>query len=184
MNPLNMLRGWDAGVAAAANQRAGNLGNAAGDAALAYQKAALERLQGRDPASVADEIGGLYHRMGRMTPKEGSREAVIQGILNDAAGRVPVAEGKSLDSRQIAALLDDAQRNDVQRYMVEQRGPGLKSQALEALAGLNRTMARDDWQGGLARTGLYSGAVGGGTAGAAGLLALIDYLQGGSQPEA
>jgi hypothetical protein len=182
MNPLQILRGMDSGLAAGSLQRSDSLDKARAEAALAYQQAQLEKLQGRTPESMADQIGQLYYQAQRSKPAEGGQDAAMQALLNEAAKRVAVAEGQKLDSRQIAAQLQAPEMDQLQRYIVERGGGGLKSGAIGAIADLNRAMGRQDWVGGAARTGaVYAPAAGGATAGALGLIELINYLQGNGQ---
>lgn len=183
MGLMESLRGFDAGVMNDAAIRARALQRAEAEAAAAAQAERVKRYGGRDNQSLAPEVARLYDRLESGGYEPGSREAVIRQILAKAVGPTTAA----VDPRTVVDQLQGPGRQEVLEYMASQRGPGVQAQALGAVRALNELLASKGTGGQAARAGLYSG-IGAGTAmgttaGAQGLMALIDYLQGSGQGE-
>ena len=153
---------------------------AAADQAVADR---VQRYDERDTESLSPEIAALYRQLEKQQKlPTGASEA--QQILTNAAVGLGVSQGGG-SARDIAGALTDQERAAVIQYLAQQKGPGVAARGYDALIGVNQALADQGMRGKLARGGLYSG-IGAGTAmgttaGAQGILALIDYLQGGGE---
>jgi hypothetical protein len=191
---INTLRGVDGQVADYFADQLQSGVQARATAARLAQEEALKGLQGRSAQSLGDEVADVYGQLyrGRVMGGEGSRDervardAAIRTIL-DSVGAVPKGvQGPAMaTSAEVYGKLDPQQQAQILEYLARIKGPGMEARALDALNATRGALADKTWKGGLARTGLVSGGVAGTTAGAQGILALIDYLQGnGEEPVA
>lgn len=140
-----------------------------------------QKAAARSVESLSPELMELHRRMDRVNanPTEGAsvplEYAALQRAIADTAG----------DPRQlVAAQLSGAERDAVLQRLAEQNAFSLKGELANVLAGANRTLGREDWVGRTARGGALAGVGGGATAGALGLIELINYLQGNGQDPA
>ena len=183
MGVLNWLRGLDAGVGDAADIRAGRLDELRAEAIKQKHDQERKRIDAYPANTMADAVADLHTTLKRRGKTDDPDTEAMRLIMAEAKARGIAANGVTdvIDDKQIASLLQGGERDAVIDYLVKQGGPGVKAQRLGMLAGTNRALADQGTKGALARTGLYSGIGAGGTAGAAGLIELINYLAGGGE---
>lgn len=179
-NLLQYLRAnLDEPVRGDAVARVSELQGLRNEAAKQAVAARAERYNGRDTQSLSPEVARLYYQLKDQAKAEGDA-AAIQKILSTTAGALE-GQGVANPARGIAAALSDPDKAAVLNYLAQQGGPGLQARGYDALIGVNQALADQGLKGKLSRGALYSGIGAGGvmgaTAGAQGLMALIDYLQ-------
>ena len=113
------------------------------------------------------------------------RMAAYQSVADQFRGvQVNPQTGVALDDPQLLAAMrgmGDADKTNVYATMASQMPRGFQQRVLNQRARVDRLLARDTWEGGAARAGMYSGIAAGGamglTAAGQGLMALTDYVQ-------
>jgi len=195
-NPLEYLAGrLTAGDQYVMNAAANNAAAMQDARRKALENRASQRLEGygkRDDGSMGSDVGSMYARLLKQKEPAGE-DLVVREILNRAAqaaaAKAGVEDVAKLDKRLVYGATQGDDRQKVLEFLAKQGGPGPVAALYDAGIAGSKLLQDPTLAGQLARAGLYSGmgagTVAGTTAGAQGILALIDYLQGnGAEPVA
>ncbi len=188
MGLMQALQNYDDGRMMAARGQVSAQEKAAAALIAEAQQRKQKELGARDVRSLSPEMLRLLERMEAVGKKGAGGKAGPQGpglpqeyeILSQARANTPVKPEEVL-----AARVTGADRELILQQLAAEQAFSPRASIEAALAGINRTMGREDWVGTVARRAPEAAAAGGATAGALGLIELINYLQGtGQEPVA
>lgn len=136
-----------------------------------------KELEGRGSKELSEAVASRLNRMGTDETPLSAR-----GLIETLG----VIDPQNITPADIRSQMG-SDRGQVARALAQAEGPGMRERVARARAGLTGMLAEDGTRGDIARAGVVTAATGGSvmglTAAGQGLMALMEYIQNGTQQQ-